>query len=194
MKRLLIALLLLVPGTAALAFDETRTAPRVGVLRYDDEAFGPGGAWMSDEIVRHLLEELRERGVDAFDARVTYDEAADEGFAEADYLVEIAADADAGDFGGIGVGGPHGGVELSLLVARVAAEVRVYDGRTFELISTDNLRKRNRAVLPTAVGFGGRRSWLAIAVPFAQWAQQRRVARDAARDAASKVTATLAGQ
>jgi hypothetical protein len=189
MKRLLIVLLLLVPGAAALAFDETRAAPRVGVLRYGYEATPVG-----DEVVRHLVAELRDRGVDAFDAQLTYDEAADEGYAEADYLVEIAADAEGGDFGGIGVGGEHGGVELSVLVARVAAEVRVYDGRTFELLSKDNLRKRSTAVLPTALAIGGRRAWLAIAVPFAQWAQQKRVVRGAARDAASRVTATLAGQ
>ena len=190
MKRVLIALLILVPG-AARAFDATPVAPRVGVLRQAGEV-PHHDALISDAVLRFLTAELRDRGLDAFDAGVTYDQAREDGFTDADYLIEVAAAADGGDYGGVGLGGPHGGVELSLSVARVLAEVRIYDGRSHGLIATEDLRKKSRAVLPTALAIGGRRSWFSVAVPIAQWAQYRNVARSAAREAASRVTATIA--
>lgn len=190
MKRLLIALLLLVPG-AALAFDATPVPPRVGVLRQAGEVLHHD-ALVADSLHRFLREELRQRGLDAFDAGVTYAEAVEDEYADADFLIEVVSAADGADYGGVGIGGPHGGVELSLSVARVFAEVRIYDGRTYELIASEDLRKKSTAVLPTALAIGGRRSWLSLAVPIAQWAQYRNVARNAARDAASRVTATIA--
>jgi hypothetical protein len=190
MKRLMIALLLVVPG-AALAFDVTPATPRIGVLLQAGERIHED-ALVSDSVLEYLREELRDRGLDAFDAGLTYGEAVDEGYADADYLIEVVAAADGDEYGGVGVGGPHGGVELSVSVARVLAEVRVYDGRTFELLSSVDLRKRSTAVLPTAVAVGGRRSWLSIAAPIAQWIQYRHVARSAAREAASRITATIA--
>jgi len=190
MRRLLIALLILVPG-AALAFDDTPATPRVGVLRQAGDLIHHD-ALVADSVHRFLGEELRDRGLDAFDARATYAEAVEDGYADADYLIEVVSVADGGEYGGVGLGGPHGGVELSLSVARVLAEVRIYDGRTYELIASEDLRKRSKAVLPTALAIGGRRSWLSLAVPIAQWAQYRNVARAAARDAASRITATIA--
>ena len=192
MKRLVIALLILIPG-AALAFDATPTSPRIGVLRQAGERIHHD-ALVSDSVLRYLRDELRDRGLDAFDVDLTYHEAMDDGYADADFLIEVVSEADGGEYGGVGVGGPHGGVELSLSIARVVAEVRVYDGRTFELIAREDLRKKNTAVLPTAVALGGRRSWLSIAAPIAQWAQFRHVARSTAREAASRVTATIAEQ
>ena len=190
MKRLLIALLLLVPGVA-LAFDHTPSAPRVGVLREVGERIHED-ALVADSVHRYLRQELRERGLDAFDVGLTYAEAVEDQYADADYLIELLTASDGGEYGGVGVGGPHGAVELSLSVARVLAEIRVYDGRTFELLATEDLRKKSKAVLPSYVSIGGRRSWLSLAVPIAQWAQYRRVAREAARDAADRVTATIA--
>src|SRR5688500_2389287 len=192
MKRLLIALLLLVPG-AALAFDATPAAPRVGVLREAGELLHHD-ALVADSFHRFLRDELRDHGLDAFDVELTYAEAVDDGYADADYLIAIVSAADGADYGGVGFGGPHGGVELSLSVARVLAEVRIYDGRSYELIATEDLRKKSTAVLPTALAIGGRRSWLSLAVPIAQWAQYRNVARSVARDAASRITATIAGR
>jgi hypothetical protein len=190
MKRLAFAFLLLAP-VAAYAFDRTPPTPLVGVLRQSGDVVDP---IVSDAVLRYVTEELRGRGLDAFDAGVTYDEALDDGFAEADYLVEIAAMGDRADQGGIGVGGRHLGLGLWMSVARVAAEVRVYDGQTFELIASDRLQHRNRAVLPTSISLGGRAAWLSLAVPIAHTAQIRHVARAAARDAATRVTAAIAGQ
>ena len=190
MKRLAIAFLLLFP-VAALAFDPSTVPPRIAVLRQPEPLHHDGDTMVSDAVLRYVTEELRERGLDAFDAGVTYDEAIDRSYAEADYLVEIAADADGRDYGGMGLGGRHGGVGLSILVARIASEVRVYDGRTFQLIEKQRLQHKNRALLPTAISLGGRAAWIGIAVPIVQTAQFRNVAKRAARGAADFVTATL---
>ncbi len=149
-------------------------------------------ALVADSFHKHLRAELRDRGLDAFTVEATFAEAREDNYADADYLIEILSSTDGGEYGGVGFGGPHGGVELSLSVARVFAEVRVYDGRTYELLATEDLRKKSRAVLPTALALGGRRAWLSLAVPIAHWAQYRNVARSVAREAASRVTATIA--
>jgi hypothetical protein len=193
MKRLAIAFLLLFP-VAAFAFDPSTEPPRVAVLRQPEPLHHDGDNMVSDAVLRYVTEELRERGLDAFDAGVTYDEAVDQNYGEADYVIEIASDADGRDYGGMGVGGRHGGVGMSILVARVAAEVRVYDGHTFQLIDRQRLQHRNRALLPTSLSLGGRAAWIGVAVPIAQTVQFRNVAKAAARSAATFVTQTLARQ
>lgn len=190
MKRLAIAFLILFP-VAALAFDQTPAAPRIAVLRQPEALLHDGDSMVSDAVLRYLTEELRGRGLDAFDAGVTYDEAVDQNYAEADYLIEIAADADGRDYGGVGIGGHHGGVGVSMVVARVAAEVRVYDGRTFQLVERQTLRHKNRALLPTSISLGGRAAWIGVAIPVMQTVQFRNVAKAAARGAAAFVTAML---
>lgn len=191
MKRLALAFLLLAP-VAAYAFDSTPPTPRIGVLRQPAAMLHDGDTLVSDAVLRYVTDELRGRGLDAFDAGVTYDEAVDQSYGDADYLIEIAADADGRDYGGMGLGGRHGGVGLGLLVARIAAEVRVYDGRTFELIDSQVLQHKNRALLPTSISLGGRAAWIGVAIPIAQTVQLRNVARAAAKSAATFVTATLA--
>lgn len=184
MKRLALGLLLLFPSVA-FAFDPTIPTPRVAVLRQESS--------VAATVSRYLREELDERGLDAFAVDLTYDEAVEQNYAEADYFVEIAdTDAETGDFGGIGIGGRHGGVGLSVLSARVAAVVRIYDGRTFELIASENLLGKSRALLPTSASVGGRIFWLSLGLPIAQSVQMRNVARAAAREAASRVVSTLA--
>lgn len=191
MKRFALAFLLLFP-VAAYAFDKTLPTPRIGVLRQPAAMLHDGDAMVSDAVLRYVTEELRGRGLDAYDAGVTYDEAIDRNYGDADYLIEIAADADGRDYGGMGVGGRAGGVGLGLLVARIAAEVRIYDGRTFQLIDRQTLHHKNRSLLPTSISLGGRAAWIGVAIPIAQTVQFRNVARAAARGAATFVTATVA--
>ncbi|HYK02379.1 MAG TPA: hypothetical protein VE974_11530 [Thermoanaerobaculia bacterium] len=179
MKRLLFALLLLVLPSAAFAFDATR-ATRIGVLRGTDA--------LQMDVAAALRNELRARGFEAFDAVRTYDEAVRDGAAVADYYVEIAGgDAGSSEYGGIGIGTRHVGVSLGVLVSRVAAEVRIYDGETMELVETHELTKRNTAVVPTSVGIGGASLFAYIALPYIERAQVRRVVRAAGRTAADIV-------
>ena len=186
--------MLIVPS-AAMAFDGTRRAERIAVLRAPDTHIRADDAVVSDAVTTSLTRELRRRGFDAFDAERTYDEAMRDGAADADYLIEIVgAGADVRDHAGIGVGGRNAEISLGVVVSRVAAELRVYDGETMELIASEDLSARSTAVLPTGVGVGGRAIFAWVALPLVERAQLRSVARAAARDAASAVTAAVRQQ
>jgi hypothetical protein len=187
MKRWAVAVIFsIVPGVA-LAFDPTPRPVRVGVLIAEDQ--GPG------VVARYLREQLRARGVDAFDAQLTYDEMVSLENTDADFFVEIVAeDAGSAGYGGIDIGNRNGFIGLSVLVSRVAAEVRLYDGVTREILATEDLRSRKSAVLPTAAGIGSRSFFAALALPFVQDAQYRSALREAAREAAERVTVALAGR
>jgi hypothetical protein len=183
MKRLLIAMLLIAPSGVAFAFDHTRPTLRVGVLR--------GLHDMQDDVAEAMRRELRARGIDAFDAVRTYDEAVRDGVPVADYYVEImAAEATTAEHGGVGVGTRHAGVSVGVLVSRVVGELRVYDA-DMELLASRDLRKRNTAVVPTSIGFGGRSLFAYIALPYIERAQLRRVLKAAGRAAAVEVLDTV---
>ncbi|HEX2122701.1 MAG TPA: hypothetical protein VHL59_13770 [Thermoanaerobaculia bacterium] len=196
MKRLPLFVTLLLLANAAFAFDATRKPIRVGVLHVADEYRQGSEAYLANGVVRYLREELRNRGLDAFDAKMTYDDLArGDAPRDADYYVELlGAGASSDSYGGIGIGTYDAGVSLEVIVARVAAELRVYDADTLETVARDGLAKRNTAVMPTSVGIGGPRLFAMIAVPFVHAAQYRRVVQAAAREAAARVDAALAGR
>lgn len=182
MKRLVFAVGLLLLGGAAHAFDPAPARPRIGVLH--------SGEMSSIERAFHaeLRSELRERGFDVFEVDVPFDELALDPDRDADWYLEvIPARGETVDYGGVGVGGRHADVTLGLLVSRLGAEANVYRGRTLERIATESLQKKNTALVPTSVGFGGRNLFAAIALPFVERAQVRHVARSAARDLAQRV-------
>jgi hypothetical protein len=188
MKRLLTTLCVMFLATTAFAFNSTRRAERIGVL----SGTNYGGTTM----VRALVDNLRSRGFDAFDAEQTYEELLDrEAVPIADYVVEIrGGEARTEDYGGIGIGGPHADVELGVLVSKVAAELRVYDGGSMKLIASTDLSKRTTAVMPTSVAIGGGAIYAYLALPLIERAQHRNVARKAAREAAAFVVATVRGE
>ena len=186
-------MLLLLPS-AAFAFDATHRPTRIGILRPLVQYDAGRESSIQDLVLRSLSAELRDRGFDAFDAEMTYDEA-DRGRTDADYLVEVVGgDAYSDDYGGIGIGNRNADVTLAVVASRVAGQLRVYDGRTLELIAKEEISRRSSAILPTSVGLGGREFFAVIAVPFVQWAQVRRVAHAAAKDAAAIVTTTVRGE
>jgi hypothetical protein len=183
MKRLLIAMMLIAFPIVAFAFDATRQT-RIGVLRCNDA--------LQADVAESLRRELRARGFDAFDAVRTYDEAVEDGAPVADYYVEVVGgEASSVEHGGIGVGSRHVGVSVGVLVSRVAAELRVYDGETLQLVSSHDLSKRSTMLAPTSVGFGGGSLFAYIATPFIERAQVRRMVRAAGRDAAALVIDTV---
>ena len=195
MKRVLFAVALLLVAAPAFAFKPERAArserPRVGVLRMSQE-------WERTErsvasmMVRYLRDELRKQGLDAYDTELTYEEVANGDGEQADYYVEIlGAGGDSGSYAGLGIGTYDVGVSVDLVVSTVAAELRVYDGNTGEVVLSESLSKRKKAVMPTSVHFGGSRIFAAIAVPFVQHAQFKSVTRSAARDAAQRVAAAV---
>ena len=188
MKRLLFAAALLMAAASAFAFNATPSAPRVGVLRASQE-YERHEQYVANMVVRYLRDELRERGVDAYDTGLTYEQVADGQGEEADYYVEIAGGGNSGTYGGIGT--YDIGVSVDLIVSSVAAELRVYDGHTCKLLRTDKLSKRKSAVIPTTVYLGGSRLFAALTVPFVQHAQYKSITRSAARDAAQMVVSAL---
>lgn len=191
MKRLLLGVCLLSIAGAAHAFDPSPGRPRVGVLRAHESFAFEREAAIQNAFHEALHAELRARGFDVFEVDATFDELAMDPDRDADWYVEvIPAQGETVDYGGVGVGGRHADLTLGLLVARIAAEVNVYRGRTLELIATESLKKKNTALVPTSVGFGTRSLFAAIALPFVERAQARGVARSAARDLAGRV-ATL---
>jgi hypothetical protein len=189
MKRIAVPLLvILLASGSALALDTSHRGNRIGILqpalRYQSH-----DAAMSSSIRKYLRDELRKGGFDAFDANATYDDLDRNGANAADYYIDIASsDAQSGSYGGIGVGGDNVAVDIGLVVARVAAEVRVYNGKTLELVQRFDLGKSKRGIAPTGVGIGGSHVLAWIATPFVEMAQFRAAARDVAHDAAARVT------
>jgi len=74
-----------------------------------------------------------------------------------------------------------------LVLGEVAAEVRLYDGRTLNQIARYDLHKRNMAVVPMSIGIGGRSLSAWIALPFVQYGQYRAAAHEVARQAAERI-------
>ncbi len=190
MRRIVFAAVLL--AASAVYAINTGTRPiRIGLLaanRWADRH----DAQTSDLVRNHVRNELRELGYDAF---LTGDRLADLGRDDrpaADYYLDIAG-ADGGGYPVAGVGFPVGGavVEAAVVISHVAASVTVYDGRTLEPIRTIDLHKRNTAVAPTALAFGGRPFWAVIALPIVEWSQYRAAARAVARDAALQIDEAL---
>jgi hypothetical protein len=197
MKRMLTLSALLLVAGSAFAFDPkpaAPTTPRVGVLRIAED-YDHGEAYVARLMVQDLRKELRERGIDAYDTGLTYDEVSRGDGEDADYFVEIAgAGANSGSYAGVGIGSWDFGVGVDLVVSHVAAEVRIYDGRNGELVKRQELRKRNTAVMPTSLYLGGSRWFAAIATPFVQARQYRTITRSAARDAAQLVVSAISQQ
>ncbi|HVS30848.1 MAG TPA: hypothetical protein VMS98_05280 [Thermoanaerobaculia bacterium] len=185
MKRLALAMLVLFVALPAAAFKTTvRRGDRVGVLR-PAEGYGHG---VASVVTRSLERELRERGVDATDTRLTFDQLRDDDRGQADFYIEVVrGDGDAHALGGVGVGDSSLGVDLSIVVAHVAARVNLYDGRTFELIDAYDFQRRASAVMPTGIGVGRRSVGLWVALPFVQMARYRAAARAVAAEAADAI-------
>lgn len=182
---LLIASAIVIPASAINL--SPRPGDRIGVLRMpDDFAYGAQRS-VATTVQNSLRHELRDLGFDAFDARMTFDELTRSTEA-ADYFVEIVSSHSMNHpRGGAAIGARDIAVEVGIVVGEVAAEVRLYDGRTLTPIATYDLRKTNTAVVPTGIGVGGRFVWAWVALPFVQYGQYRAAAHDVARQAAERI-------
>jgi hypothetical protein len=169
-------------GTAPVA------GSRIAVLRMSDRYSHGAEQTVARTVQNELREALVAHGFNAFDAKTTYDELSREDAGNADYYVEIVSGlATNGSHGGVGIGAGAVGAEISVVTAYVAAGVRLYDGKSLELIDSFDLHEDNTAVVPTMIGVGGRHIFAGIAIPFVQYAQYRRAARTVARQAATLI-------
>lgn len=189
MKRLLPILLTASFAVPAFAIVTDRApAPqagaRIGILMMPERYAGGSNGMIVNHVRRYLREELRGAGYDAYDAGRTYDDLDRRDSQNADYYIEIVgADGESREHDLGGIQTDHGGVEIGLSVARVAAAIRVYDGHTLELLHTYDLQGKSRVVVPTDVNVGVRGLIAWVAVPFIEHAQFRAAAHDVARDA-----------
>jgi hypothetical protein len=191
MKRSLLALaLLLVPMTAA-AFDQEKAEPRVALLRGSDRGTG----MLSDALARTMREHLRKEGVDAFTISATLDDVTSDGASDAardaDFFVEIVADSESREHGAFGMGFPHVGGTISRIESRLSAIVRIYDGRTFELVDSHELAVRSTGYAPTEVSIAGERFGASVTLPFAHLSQRRKQTRELTRQAVAAVLASV---
>ena len=188
MKRLVLALIPLVITMPAMAFRPlVNPGQRVAVLR--PIPIEGQDSSIAIAVTRSLQKALRARGIDAVDAGITFDEQQRNPRVEADFFVEVVSTgADGGaPVGGVGVNGHHVGVDISVLVSRVAAELRVYEGRTLDLVRSYDMHRSSTTVMPTSIGVNGYPIGFWVALPFVNYARYRAAARAVAADAASVI-------
>ena len=195
MKRLvpilLAAAFLAVPAFAVITEHPSEpTAPvphagdRIGILLMPERYADASDLRIVDHVRRYLREELRDAGFRSFDAAMTYDDLHRHDDQNADYYIEIVgADASSREHDLGNISDNHASVELALSVKRVAAAIRIYDGKSLELLHTYDLKAKSRAVVPTDVSVGVRGFIAWIAVPIIEHAQFRAAAHDVAEDA-----------
>jgi hypothetical protein len=187
MKRLILLLACAIAVPAFALTRPPRPGDRIGVLRMSDRYTHGPEQTVAKTVQADLRNELRDRGFDAFDARVTFDELR-RGTPNADYYVEIVSSHTLNHpIGGVGAGQIGIAVEVAVVVSRVAAEMRLYDGRTLDLIESYDLRKDKTAVVPAAIGMGNTRLWLFAAIPFLQYGQYRAAAHEVAAEGAARI-------
>jgi hypothetical protein len=192
MKRLFfIALLLIAVGMPALAFDPTPArGNRIGILNTATE-HDVVTLRVAALMRGYLSRELEKQGFDVFDTRNTIDDllrGADPG---ADFYVEfVRGDGDDRGYGGVGIGGRHGGVGMEVVASSMGAALRIYDGETLDIIDEFDAYARDTALLPTSVGIGGRHAGIWLGLPL-QILRHRAVAKAAARDAAASIVAAI---
>jgi hypothetical protein len=189
MKRLL-PLVLLLAATPLFAINTAtlRLGDRIGVLRMPAQFDAATERAVASTIEEDLPRVLHKRGFEAFDTQRTYDDARNGDAPPAAFYVEVVG-ARAGDreAAGVGIGAGNVYTTVGVVVSRVAAEVRLYDGKTLALIDRWDLSKKSTTVAPTSVGLGGRFVWAELALPFVRYGQYRNAAHDVAREAAARI-------
>jgi hypothetical protein len=161
---------------------------RIGVVRMSDRFAYGAGQTVATAVQNDLRSELLARGFDAFDTGGTLDDLRRGDTKNAPFYVEIvSANTRDRSVGGVGVGSDTVGATVGVVVSRVAAEVRLYDGPTLALIDHFDLSKNATAIVPTSVGIGGRSFWTFIAIPFVHYGQYRNAAHEVARLAAERI-------
>jgi len=181
----LLALLMIVTGAA-------HSSPRIALLDLSPRADVNVPAY---RMVRESLrDELRTQGFDVVMTTVTYDSLQRHDNI-ADYYVEItSAERDAGQDGvSVGVGTRGAGVEVGAVTGVAHAELRLFDGRTLDLIRSYDLENHSTGLAPTSIGTGGRNVFASIFIaPIFERVQMRNAARAVARDAARRIAGDLA--
>ena len=196
MKRFLIAAVCVAMAGSVFAINvEVKRGDRIAVLAM------PSRYTLSDErrageaVQEFLRDELAARGFDAYRVEQTYDSLARDDRANADFYVEISAAEGNSRMEGIGgVGTRNVFVDFGVLISRVAAEMRLYDGRTLELIDRFDLKEHHTSIAPAAIGVARIPIFGAIVLPTVRRAQIRSAAHDVATKAAERIASGVHGR
>src|SRR5258708_25489124 len=164
---------------------------RMAVLHTGDQWTDPGMDAAAAAIEHEIVDQLRERGAEAWEARHTLgDVRNEEPSPDVDFLVEVTAgEARQREVGGVALGDAHVSTTLGLVLSRVAAEVRLYDAGTHEMLDRYELSRSKTAVLPTSFGIGDGRFFAYSVVPIARHFQYRSAVREVATEAADRIVA-----
>lgn len=196
MKRLLIAIACTALAASAMAINvDAKHGDRVGVLMVSEHNVPVTDVRIAESVLNYLRDELAARGFDAFRVETTYDMLRREDRPVARYYVEIASShGEATAQGGVGTAVGPVAAEVGIVVGRVAAEMRVYDGRTLDLIDSFDLAQSHMTVAPTGVGIRGLPIFAWIAVPIVQHTQIRAATHAVAKQAADRISSGIHGQ
>jgi hypothetical protein len=196
MKRFAIAFVCSAIAASAMAINlNEQHGDRVGVLMVAEQNAPVTDIHLAESVLNDLRTELAARGFDAFRMATTVDALRPDDRPAAKYFVEIVAShGESNVTAGVGMAaGPIAG-EVGLVIGRVVAAMRVYDGRTLELLDTFDLSQKHTVVAPTGIGIRGIPIFAFIAVPIAQRSQIRAATHAVARDAADRIAAGVHGQ
>lgn len=189
MKRLLILTAIAGIALPAAAFNPTRPNPnRVTVLQPPAYEASDVELRVAHNVRARLVSELRARGYEVVDSPMTIDDVQRTAAAVSGLYVEIApAEVRGHAQGGVAVGTHNVGVDIGVIVSHVAADLYVYDGRSFEVIAQRHLAHDDVAVAPTGVGVGTYRMSAFFALPFIQNARYRAAAGAVVHDATEEI-------
>lgn len=196
MKRLLIAIACTAFAASAMAINVgAKSGERIGVLMVSGQNVPVTDVRIAESVLNSLRDELVTRGFDAFRLEATYDTLRRDERPVANYYIEIASShAEATGQGGVAAGMGAVAAEIGVVVGRVAAEMRVYDGRTLDLIDRFDLTQSHTTVAPTGIGIRGLPILAWIALPIAQHSQIRAATHAVARQAADRISSGIHGQ
>jgi len=186
---LLLGLLLVSTPVFAINTSILYRGDRIGVLRMPERFDRASERAVSSAIEEELPSALHKQGFEAFDTQRTYDEARNGDAPAAAFYVEVVgAHTDGGNnAAGIDVGVNGVYTTVGLLVSHVAAEVRLYDGKTLALIDRWYLGEKNVTVAPTSISLASRFLFAELAMPLVRAGQSRNAAHDVAREAAARI-------
>jgi hypothetical protein len=161
---------------------------RIGVLRMPPDVYNSEPSkTIATNIQNDLRIELASRGFGSFDAAVTFNDLQRGGAAPADYYVEIGCSFGSRTSGMAAAAVGPIMINSEIAASDVDAEVRLFNGRTLELVARYELRRKRRSVIPAGVGIGTYGLWAMLPLPLVRDAQFRALEREIAREAADRI-------
>ena len=189
----IVAVSLFAASAFALNVHKLSEHARIDVLATPDRYLYGHEQRLNRIMQKSLTEELTSAGFNAAVTRNTYDELERAEETNADYYVEVVyTDVTGRPIAEISTGGPVG-VDVGIESSRVRAEVRLYDGRTLEMLERFQLQQSRIVPVIEAVGVVSANIYVQAAIPFVRYAQLRSAIRAVAQQGAERITSATGG-